>query len=107
MHPIFPLMYCFIHFDQVPYFIAPDPRSLPSIPENVSMEDSGFISDILQNRWGLVQNMLPIQTDMCVRLCVFVCLCVRVSVGLPEELDGADCSSRCGKPAPALCQYAI
>lgn len=24
-------------FDQIPYFIAPDPRSLPSIPENVSM----------------------------------------------------------------------
>lgn len=30
------LMFLFI-FAQVPYFIAPDPRSLPSIPENVRL----------------------------------------------------------------------
>lgn len=27
-------------FEQIPYFIAPDPRSLPSIPENVSMGET-------------------------------------------------------------------
>lgn len=36
--PVFSLMFCSTRFDQVPYFIAPDPRSLPSIPENVSVD---------------------------------------------------------------------
>lgn len=39
-NPIISLISLF-YVEQIPYFIAPDPRSLPSIPENVSMGERG------------------------------------------------------------------
>lgn len=46
---------------KAPYFIAPDPRVLPSIPENVSICDL---------TWRLKFYLL--RTPLCLHLCVFV-----------------------------------
>lgn len=45
------------------------------------------------------------QVGFCTR-CPFKLMHVSV-VAVPEELDRADCGSRCGEPAAALCQHAV
>lgn len=97
------VLFCFIHFDQVPYFIAPDPRSLPSIPENVSIEEQ---TKVMLYVWYPTKQVAYVGAEIHIALPI-TDVCVRVSVGLPEELDRADCGSRCGEPAPDLRQHAV
>lgn len=76
-------------FEQIPYFIAPDPRSLPSIPENVSMAE-------------METRQVPKGGYICgIFVSTQYCVCSS------EELDGVDCGSRCGEPASALRQHAV
>lgn len=76
-------------FEQIPYFIAPDPRSLPSIPENVSMAE-------------METRQVPKGGYICgISVPTQYCVCSS------EELDGVDFGSRCGEPASALCQHAV